>query len=297
MRLVPVMALALAATQAHADGPPDRSAITSFMLASKMQIKDYNGDGGISDIDVSLMIDDRLREVYGADISVPDLDHDGSVTGSDVVLAIAQAISGCFGKVTDPSTPVSGVDILEVYNLLLDGSPKADINFDGVKDIQDLLDTASLFGNSVSPQDVIDIASQLFNYVGAIHERGRDSYMATELASKDHMEGISNTWPYVHPDWWRENHLTSVSWSYDPAPPSHAEQPSRTHSYPPTHQEVVSKRYPPNHDKDVSATWLPPPPPPPTHWWFDSRDNNYPPPQSGHRESVRASNRIVDRAF
>jgi hypothetical protein len=145
---------------AVADEVPDRTTVRDFMIPSKMQIKDMNNDGGISDIDIAMMVNDRLVNLFGPTIQVSDLDGDGVVSGNDVLVAISRVVASCFGKSTsDLTAPVDGADILTVYTSILNGSADADINFDGYKDIQDVLDTFDQYGMTVSAAQLADIST------------------------------------------------------------------------------------------------------------------------------------------
>ncbi len=255
------------------DEVPDRTTVRDFMVPSKMQLQDINGDGGISDIDIAMMINKRLIDLFGPTIQVSDLDGDGVISGNDVLVAVSRVVASCFGKSTsDLTAPVNGVDILYVYVSILDGKADADINFDGYKDVQDVLDTFDQFGVTVSAAQLADISSQLFGIIGAIHERGEASFMATEPAPKIHLKGVSDTWPSFpfgeHPSWWQPNHLISISQGLEP------------------HNAATSGRWPPNHMQQASATWPAPPGPTPTHWLYTSVQSPPPPPPTGHAVAV-----------
>jgi hypothetical protein len=258
-------------------GPPDRMTITRIMAASSMDLRDMNGDQAISDVDVSLMVLDRLVEKYGPDLSVGDVDGNGVENGEDMVAAIATIVRASFGKTALDEGPISETDVDIAVQGIRSQVPEADLNFDGEADARDVMVTIEAIGVEVDSAHDIDAASrELFAYIGAILTHGREYFMATEVAANTHLLGVSSTWPPNHPGWWPPNHTTGVSRSYEPPPrsPYHTVYDSQRNPGPPPHEKSVSRRWPANHQKAASETWLPPP----NHGLLASLQGETPPP-------------------
>ncbi len=251
--------------------------ITNIVTASGMGLKDMNGDGAISDVDVALMILDRLTEAYGQDLAVGDLDGNGVANGEDMVTAITRVVQSTFGKLIADDMPVSDADVAIEIDNVVNQIPAADINFDGTNDIFDVGVALNAMGTDPNLFNNIDTAArEIFEYIGAIRTFGRGFFMATEAVPEDHLQGVSSTWPDDHPRWWPPNHTTGVSRSYEPPayPPNHTQYDSSQYPGPAPHQTDVSRCWPANHLKDASVTW----PAPPNHGVFASF--NEPPPPS-----------------
>ncbi|QQS08097.1 MAG: hypothetical protein IPK69_08785 [Phycisphaerales bacterium] len=219
-----------------------------------MELKDLNNDGSISDVDVSMMILDRMYEIYGQNLAIGDFDGDGIVNGEDTVAAIAKILESTFGKTTTDGEAVGGQDVTKIIDDVTSQLPSGDLNFDGQKDVDDIWITIDTIGVVVDDANPIGVASrELFTYIGAIVSLGRDYFMATTMAPDTHLEGVSSTWPADHPRWWPPNHTTGVSRSYDPNnPPDHQEYSSVHY---PEHIKSVSATWPANHLKASSTTW------------------------------------------
>lgn len=266
-RLHPLPLLALMSCNPAAlaaDGPPDRTEVTTYLIGSNMQLVDMNNDCAVSDVDAAFMFDDRLTQKYGADLSgIGDLDGDGVVTGEDVVLAIGAMIKGSFGKTSPSAGPVGTDDVLATVEAVSAQEIDGDINWDGSRNLTDISLTMDMAGTEVSAFDVDQAARSLFDYIGAVRVEGRATFMASACAPATHIEGVSNTWPAVHPDWWRPNHIVSISKSYEPVwpPPNHDEYHSEHDTPPPPHSTSLSSSWPANHLLESSTTW----PAPPSH--------------------------------
>jgi hypothetical protein len=234
-----------------------------------MRLMDMNGDGSVSDVDAAFQIEDRLVALYGPDLAVGDLDGNGVINGEDVVAAIAAVIKVCFGKATAGFDPVSVQDVQTVMQDVQGQSIKGDINFDGSPDVQDVAEAISHLGEEVSEFDIDRKARELFEYIGAIREHGREAFMANAPAPSTHLAGVSNTWPPFHPSWWPPNHLPGISQSYLSPPGA------------PEHDSAVSASWPANHLRQSSATW------PPTHSAWSSAVG--PTPTPNHSASTSAT--------
>ncbi len=253
---------------------PDRVEVVAFMLDSSMHFFDMNNDGGISDTDVAFMVEDRLMELYGPDLNIPDLDGDGALTGEDMVAAITTILASSFGDIDGTGETVTGDDVMAAGSNLNAGSPNADVNFDGTADLIDVLEVDNQIGNQVNEWDIETAARSIFAYIGFIREQGRAYFIPEEAPDKDHLQGISGTWPDNFPRWWRSNHQTGVSLSYDP------------HRLPYNHGSAITRQYPSNpsqpHDKNLSKQW------PANHYWHTSL--SWPvegdPPQLSHETQV-----------
>lgn len=266
-----------APVSAQVYGPPDRMTITRIMSASSMELRDMNGDEALSDVDVSLMVLDRLVETYGPGLDVGDVDGNGAENGEDMVAAIAKIVRAAFGKTAADEGPISDEDVEIAVDGVLGQAVGADLNFDGQTDAQDVMVTVDAFGSEVDSEHDINAASrELFAYIGAILTRGPEYFMATEAAPNSHLDGVSSTWPHDRPKWWPPNHTTGVSHSYEPPPrpPYHTVYDSQRTPGPPPHETSVSRSWPANHFKAASETWLPPP----SHAFWPSLQGEAPPP-------------------
>ncbi len=278
--------------EAHAQsGVPDRHAIVQYLRGSAMQLRDMNGDCGISDMDVSMMIHDRLMQQYGAALAVEDLNGNGQSDGEDMMLAIIATIKSAYGKVAPADAPVDWTDVAALCEKIDQQDPSADVNFDDAKNGLDLLAVFENFDGTFFQSELNQVAGSVFEYIGLFVEQGRDAFMATHCAEQTHQSGTSNTWPERHPKWWKPNHVTSVSDSFnEPEPPGHLYQDSRREPYPRAHSATVSERWPANHARVASSTWPPPTQrPAPEHSTTASQIEPPPPLPPMHRTSHSAN--------
>ncbi len=266
-------------------GPPDRTEITRFMSRSSMALTDLNNDCAVSDVDIAMMLLDRMTELYGPELAVGDQDGDGVETSEDIVAAIGSLMKGAFGRTAATGGETVGPE--DVQQTAIDvtaGSLEGDLNLDGEVNSEDLFVTIDRFGEAVSDWDVDQAARQAVSYMSAIIEHGRDAFMASECAPDTHLVGVSDTWPPDHPGWWQPNHLVSISNGYDGEEPDPFDHMPYTSSHYPTgpHESEISKQWPPNHDWYASSTWDPPE----IHTLFTS-NYDYPPPH--HEKDISES--------
>ncbi len=245
-------------------GPPDRTELTTYLSPSPVVLSDRNGDCAVSDVDVAMILDDRLVELYGPQFeTLGDLDGDGNVTSEDVIAAISKLLKSAYGKTTSDWQPVNTSDVFATVEAVLSQLPEGDINFDGLKDVADIFVTTTQLGTSFTPSEVDQIARKAYTYVGALRQLGREHFMASACAPTSHLEGVSNTWPPNRPTWWPPNHLTGISGSYPPPstywPHGHTIHDSNNLTSWPEHEARVSKTWPANHMWDMSRTWTSPP--------------------------------------
>ncbi|MDQ7013037.1 MAG: hypothetical protein Q9O74_03975 [Planctomycetota bacterium] len=249
-----------AASVAAQYGAPDRTGVTRFMSRSSMVMTDLNNDCLVSDVDVVMLLMDRMAELYGPDLDVGDLDGDGIETSEDIVTAIGFLMKGAFGKTApDAQGAVGAADIEQTLLAVAAGDVEGDLNFDGDVNAEDLLVTVDRFGEEVSNYDIDQAARLAAEYMGYIVSHGREAFMASGCAPDTHLSGVSDTWPPDRPGWWSPNHLWNISASYDGEDPDgdHEAWASKTTPTGP-HQYEVSKQWPANHIWYASNTWLPP---------------------------------------
>ena len=260
--IVAAIGTAVTATSVVAQyGAPDRTGVTRFMSRSSMVMTDLNNDCLVSDVDVVMLLMDRMAELYGPDLEVGDLDGDGIETSEDIVTAIGFLMKGAFGK-TAPGgdEAVGAADIEQTLLAVAAGDVEGDLNFDGDVNAEDLLVTVDRFGEAVSDYDIDQAARLAAEYMGYIVYLGRDGFMASGCAPDTHLSRVSDTWPPDHPDWWVPNHYTSISRGYEGEEPDPIEHSSWVSSHYPTapHESETSASWPPNHDWYASSTWGPP---------------------------------------
>jgi hypothetical protein len=241
--------------------------------------QDVNGDCDVTDVDYALLIEGRLTELYGQDLVVGDVDGNGGVNAEDVVAAIKNVVRSSFGKTLTTSGPVTPEEVDVVATNVANMTIEGDINIDGSPDVIDTISAIGQIGTVISAVDLDRVSRELFTYIGVIRERGRAAMMVIACKPKNHLEGVSNTWPADHPTWWPENHLTGVSTSYNENRPGHLTAPSIQTPTPPPHEENMSKSWPANHLASSSDTWDKPKVPGTFPW----SDPMYPPP---HHESA-----------
>ena len=257
--VIVLLPLAFLTTASARTTVPDRSVVTVYLEASgsAMRICDMNGDGGISDTDYAMLVDDRLIELYGEEYAVGDLDGDGFETTEDIVFAIKAILRASLGKISDGST-VTADDFIAAVEQLADPEIHADFNLDGEEDALDLNVPLERLDHWYLSSTLDDMAREILAYLDAFWEVGRGAFMALEPAPVAHEIGISDTWPPLHPDWWQPCHLVSNSRTY--APENHSSYD--TEQNPNAHENSVSAQWPANHDVSPSNTWPEPPPPP-----------------------------------
>lgn len=239
---------------------PDRSEVTQFMQQGSLKAVDMNNDCGVSDLDVAMMVNQRLMQLYGKNMAVGDWDGDGVQTGADVLLAVEDIVRRTFGKTSGIPGPVGEDDVIATVMEVAEEDQAADLDFDGAIDVNDIWVSYSAMGIQINDEDLDLVSGQIFEYLSYIHEKGEAALMAAECAPSTHLEGVSNTWPPNHPSWWPPNHMKSSSQSYEPPPyppPNHWNSVSDGHG-PPPHDSSVSSSWPPNHLKSASDTWPPP---------------------------------------
>lgn len=201
------------------------------------------------------------------------------MNAEDVVAAIKNVVRSSFGKTLTTSGPVTPEEVDVVTTNVANMTIEGDINIDGSPDAIDTISAIGQIGTVISAVDLDRVSRELFTYIGVIRERGRAAMMVIECKPKNHLEGVSNTWPADHPSWWPENHLTGVSTSYNENRPGHLTAPSIQTPTPSPHEENVSKSWPANHLASSSDTWDKPKVPGTFSW----SGPMYPPP---HHESA-----------
>lgn len=262
-----VMAAALACTQgALAFQPPiatvpDRTLVSRFLIEaeSAMRQVDRNGDCGTSDIDLALAIKRRLEDEFGLGVvAMRDLDGDGVVNREDSVAAIGLIIKSTLGKTGhEPgSLAVSTVDVAAIVADVAANRPRADVNFDERVDALDVVAVLDRVGQTVSDFDVVQAARSLYEYVEVMVQDGEGRFMVSACAPRNHLAGISDTWPADHPSWWPPNHqgAMSSSWQNPRNQPPHISGTSR--QPPPPHNATYSSAWPANHLQDASNNWI-----------------------------------------
>lgn len=250
--------------------PPDRTEIRRLLATSGAVLVDLNQDCAISDVDIAMMVHDRLLQRFGSLSTIPDLNGNGDADQGDLLEAITQTLLLAFGEAAPTSATVDWDDVVVVAAGIQAGLPEADANLDQVVDGDDLMIVINNLGTRVSRFAIDQSASSIFSYLDAFQQHGRESFVAFECAPDDHEEGISNTWPRRRPGWWKPNHQKAVSLSYDPFPQTHQVSASEQNDYPKTHSKVISDRWPANHAKEASATWPPPAYPSDHPYWTSS---------------------------
>lgn len=262
--------LASGQTPPTTSGPADRTEISRLLANTGVVLVDMNQDCALSDVDIAMMVHDRLLQRFGSLITIPDLNGNGDSDQGDLLEAISQTLLLAFGEAAPTSATVDWDDIVVVAGGIQAGLPEADANLDQVVDGDDLMIVINNLGVRVDRFAIERSASSIFGYLDAFQQHGRESFVAVECAPSDHERGISNTWPERHPAWWKPNHQKAVSLSYDPFPPNHELSASERNTYPKTHIKAVSDRWPANHAKEASATWPPPSYPSDHAYWASS---------------------------
>jgi hypothetical protein len=250
-----VMLAAGLASGQPATSAADRTSIRNSLADSVVVAVDQNGDCDVTDVDYALLVEARLTSLYGVNLAVGDLDGNGGVNAEDVVFAIKSIVRASYGKTLSASGPVTLDDVEITIINVANESVEGDINLDGEADVLDTISAIGQVGVSLSPVDLDRVSRELFTYVGVIRERGRAAMMVIACKPKNHLEGVSNTWPADHPSWWPENHLTGVSKSYDENRPGHLTAASTATPTPPPHEQNLSKSWPANHLASSSDTW------------------------------------------
>jgi hypothetical protein len=243
-------ALALCTTAGLA--VPDSTTITSALGGGSSLLADITGDCMVTDTDVAVRVLIRLESMI-----IGDLDGDGVVTANDRILAIKDVILTSYGDVNRDLD----VDARDLSQALIDAGTistlDSDANTDGRSDADDVLYIIDALGRPTL-WGVELIAADLFRVVAQIEaEGGADVFVnsqgcvAGEPEIRPHRRSISESW-YVpgsdhrrsHSALWPQNHLISVSLSWDDV----------DHAVATSSQE----NWPANHKGNYSCTWKDP---------------------------------------